>query len=156
MRRPELQFKWIGLEPPEDELRRAQIDQVYLTMGVYSPAYVQERLGVPVEFRDTSQHGDISQLVPFLQRAIKADLADWRERARREFKRGQRFSVFYSQIIPSNLYSRIVKELEKAESLEDIDNSFEKAKNYLQDTQYLLKSLLPVQEVGEEQPFRYP
>jgi hypothetical protein len=61
---------WIGLEPPEDELRRAQVDQIYLSMGEFSPAYVQDRLGVPVEYRDgsrTTVQQDISTFLPFIQ-----------------------------------------------------------------------------------------
>lgn len=160
---PAFEFKWIGLEPPEDELRRAQVDQIYLSMGVFSPAYVQDRLGVPVEYRDGSRatvQQDISPFLPFIQRAIKAELNDWRERTRREFKRGDRFSVFYSKVIPEDMYSKIVKSLQDVRSVEDLDRIFDEARNALQDTQYLEKAVLslscPAQEVGEAQPFRYP
>ena len=156
MRQPALEFKWLGLEPPEDELRRAQIDQVYLSMGVYSPAYVQQRLGVPPEYRDqpARQGQDIASFLPFLQRAAKADLDDWREKARREFKKGERFSIFRSDVIPERIYGQVAAGLQRADSLEAIDAVFEKARNLLSHTEYF--DIFPVQEVGEFEPFRYP
>jgi hypothetical protein len=155
MRQPALEFKWLGLEPPEDELRRAQIDQVYLSMGVYSPAYVQERLGVPPEYRESVRQGqDIASFLPFLQRAAKADLDDWREKARREFKKGERFSVFRSDVIPEKIYGQIAAGLQQANSLEAIDAIFEKARNLLSHTEHF--NVLPALEVGEIEPFRYP
>ena len=37
MGRPDLCFAWEGLEPPEDELKRAEIHTAYINAGVYSP-----------------------------------------------------------------------------------------------------------------------
>lgn len=45
-KRPELAFRWKGLEPQEDRLQQAQVDQIYLSMGVYDVTHVQERLGI--------------------------------------------------------------------------------------------------------------
>ncbi|RJR09984.1 hypothetical protein C4588_04145 [Candidatus Parcubacteria bacterium] len=150
MHRPDVEFKWIGLEPPEDELKTAQVDQIYLNMGVYSPEYVQSRLGIPTEFRSKSQ---LEAYLPYIQRAIKAELADWRDRSRRSFKRGERMIVYRSKIIPDDLYADIATQLQKAESLDAIDAAFEHARIIL-DTE--LTKIVPAREVGEVIPFRYP
>lgn len=51
MRRPYLRWKWVGMDPQDDQMQQAQIDEVYLRNGVYSLAYVQDRLGVPPSMR---------------------------------------------------------------------------------------------------------
>lgn len=52
-----MKFMWVGLEPQEDRLQQAQIDQVYIQSGVYTEGYVQERLGIPREYRPTLTPG---------------------------------------------------------------------------------------------------
>jgi hypothetical protein len=51
MRKPWLKFQWIGLDPTEDTLKQAQVDQINMDMGVYDVGYIQERDGIPQEHR---------------------------------------------------------------------------------------------------------
>jgi hypothetical protein len=51
MRKPHLKYQWVGLDPSEDTLKQAQVDQINLDMGVYDVGYIQERDGVPSEHR---------------------------------------------------------------------------------------------------------
>jgi hypothetical protein len=151
MRRPDLQFKWIGLEPPEDELRRAQIDQVYLSMGVYSPAYVQDRLGVPVEFRESSPVvGLPAQFSSLFERAMKYELHRWRQNAI-ALKKGKTTEQFTSEILPLELQNEIRVRLNSCQTADEAAVLFDSILS-----SDLQRSLFPVQEVGEAQPFRYP
>lgn len=43
---PDVRFTWKGMEPQEDRLQQAQMDQIYLMMGVYDVNHVRERLGL--------------------------------------------------------------------------------------------------------------
>lgn len=43
---PHLKFVWVGLDPKEDELRQAQVDEIYLRRGVYGTDTVRMRLGM--------------------------------------------------------------------------------------------------------------
>ncbi|GIV62993.1 MAG: hypothetical protein KatS3mg045_0332 [Bellilinea sp.] len=152
LHRPDLEFKWIGLEPPEDELRRAQIDQVYLSMGVYSPAYVQNRLGVPEEFRQAtaSPTGLLSQFPSLFERAARYELHRWRQNAV-ALKKGKTTEQFTSEILPLHLQNTIRKQLNACKTADEAAGVFD---GLLNDN--LQRYLFPVQEVGEEQPFRYP
>jgi len=47
LRCPDVRFTWKGMEPQEDKLQQAQVDQIYLMMGVYDVNHVRERLGLP-------------------------------------------------------------------------------------------------------------
>lgn len=47
LRCPAVRFAWKGMEPQEDKLQQAQVDQIYLMMGVYDVNHVRERLGLP-------------------------------------------------------------------------------------------------------------
>jgi len=49
--RPNLQFKWVGMDPKRDAVAQAQLDQIYVPMGVYTLEYVQEREGIPPQYR---------------------------------------------------------------------------------------------------------
>jgi hypothetical protein len=49
--KPHLGFIWVGLEPQEDRLSQSQVDTAYIASGVYTVGYVQDRLGIPKEFR---------------------------------------------------------------------------------------------------------
>lgn len=53
MRKPHLQFHWVGLEPSEDTLKKAQVDQINIAMDIYDRGFVQERDGIPAEHRPT-------------------------------------------------------------------------------------------------------
>ncbi len=150
-KRTDLEFKWIGLEPPEDDLRRAQVDQVYLSMGVYSPAYVQERLGVPAEFRGSSPMvGLPGQLAPLFERAAKYELHRWRQNAVALFK-GKTREQFLSDVLPLDLQNEIRARLNVCRTADEVAAIFD---SILSD--HLEKYLFPAREVGEAQPFRYP
>ncbi len=43
---PHLRFVWVGLDPKADELRQAQVDEIYLRRGVYGVDTVRMRLGM--------------------------------------------------------------------------------------------------------------
>lgn len=157
-RRPDAEFRWKGLEPPEDELRRAQIDQVYLSMGVYSPSYVQERLGVPPEYRQqltpVPAFGAPSAAWPglpgVLERAARYELHRWRQNAIALFK-GKTREQFTSDVLPLDLQNEIREQLNKCAAADEAAAIFDRLLN-----EDLKKRLLPAEEVGEEQPFRYP
>ena len=51
MAKPWLKFKWTGLDPSEDTLKQAQVDQINIDLGVYDREYVQDRDGIPQERR---------------------------------------------------------------------------------------------------------
>ena len=51
LKQPGLRFRFIGLDPQEDRLKQAQVDATYIGAGVYNVGFVQDRLGVPPEFR---------------------------------------------------------------------------------------------------------
>lgn len=151
LHRPDLEFKWIGLEPPEDKLRRAQIDQVYLSMGVYSPAYVQERLGVPVEYRHVANNGLVG--LPFdslFERAVKYELHRWRQNAI-ALKKGKTTEQFVSDVLPFGLQNEVRYRLNDCQTADEAAKVFEDVLSG-----DLKKILFPAQEVGEAQPFRYP
>lgn len=66
---PHLKHRWVGLDTQEDQLQQAQVDDVYTRMGVYSVAYVQDRLGIPPEMRPVAgsvgaQTGSLAGLTP--------------------------------------------------------------------------------------------
>lgn len=42
-----LKFIWVGMDPQEDKLVQAQVDEIYLRTGVYDLGYVQNREGIP-------------------------------------------------------------------------------------------------------------
>lgn len=46
-----LRFSWVGMEPATDQVKQAQVDQIYLPMGIYTPEFVQDRLGIPAKYR---------------------------------------------------------------------------------------------------------
>lgn len=51
MGKPHLRFGLIGLDPSEDRLQQARVDEVYIRNGVYTVQYVQDRDNIPVEVR---------------------------------------------------------------------------------------------------------
>lgn len=168
MQKTGIKFQWKDADPQEDKSLQAQVDTAYISAGVYGPDYVQDRLGVAEKYRKTAQATPQapqfggqpislpSQLMPYLQRAVKADLSDWRERVRKDFKRNERFTVYRSKVIPDELYSQLSSRLQKVKNLEEIDAAFEQARAQLSD-EYLMKSVVPAREVGEHsKPFRYP
>ncbi len=147
--RPDLEFKWLGLEPPEDQMQRAQIDQIYLSTGVYTPAYVQERMGVPPEFRQMSPvpKFDFSSL---FERAAKYELHRWRQNAV-ALKKGKTTEEYVCEILPLELQNEIRKCINVCTTADEVVEVFDA---YLDGD--LTKRLFPAAEVGAAQPFRYP
>lgn len=135
LKRPDLKFQWIGLDPVPDKMQMAQVDQVYVGMGAYSLGYVQDRLGVPQNFRpvnppvrgfgeDIGAYGGGN---PYFARAVKADLATWREKAERAVKKGWNLPGFESEVIPGEMGRLVSRQLEKAGSVEEVRQVFEQA-----------------------------
>lgn len=62
---PGLEFAWIGLEPQEDKLQQAQVDQVYISAGVYGPGYVRKQLGIEEEEAQVEERETPPALLPF-------------------------------------------------------------------------------------------
>ena len=57
LKRPDLKFQWVGLDPVPDKLNMAQVDQIYIEMGAYDLPYVQDRLGVQnISDRQSQRH----------------------------------------------------------------------------------------------------
>jgi len=146
-RRPDAEFRWKGLEPPEDELRRAQIDQVYLSMGVYSPAYVQERLGVPPEYRTSTgtpapAFGAPSTSWPglpaLLERATRYELHRWRNNAVALFK-GKTREQFASDILPLDFQNEIRAQLNECKTADDAAAVFDRLLNESEELEKRLK-----------------
>lgn len=168
-RRPDAEFKWLGLEPPEDELRRAQIDQIYLTMMVYSPAYIQDRLGVPAQFRPSAPAGASGAIAaigapgggflqpsfqPFFERAARYELHRWRGNAVAVAK-GKTRQQFASDILPLALQNEIRAQLNACQSADEAAAVFDRL--LAEGNGELEKRLFPAQEVGAGNPFRaYP
>lgn len=135
-RRPDAEFRWKGLEPPEDELRRAQVDQVYLSMGVYSPAYVQDRLGVPPEYRQTvtpepalgASSTSWPGLPVLLERAARYELHRWRQNAI-AMKKGKTTEQFISDILPLDLQNEIREQLNECKTADEAAAVFDRILN---------------------------
>lgn len=50
-----IEFKWKGMDQQPDLMTQSSVDAAYIQAGVYSVAYVQDRLGVPKKFRPPEQ-----------------------------------------------------------------------------------------------------
>lgn len=136
LKRPDLKFQWIGLDPVPDKMQMAQVDQVYVGMGAYSLGYVQDRLGVPQNFRPVKApttnffDGGVPGYGggnPYFARAVKADLATWREKAERSVKKGWGRAEFQSEVIPGEMARLVSRQLGKAGSVEEVRRVFEQA-----------------------------
>ncbi len=153
--RDDLQFRWVKAEGKPNPLEQSQVDETNIRIGKYTIGFAQDRDGVPEEYRgqaaaqpDTS----ISQYAPYFRQAMKTDLSNWKKRARRNVKNGERLEVFYTDVIPESIYAEISAGLRKAETVAQVDSIFDIE---IDDTA-LIKSISA--EVGEEKsPFRvYP
>jgi hypothetical protein len=155
LKRPDLKFQWVGLDPTPDQLSMAQVDQIYTGMGAYDMAYVQDRLGVPRQFRPVDKpaqtsfpvspfpgspaqfqpnNGITAQPVnPFFTRAVKAELDTWREKVQRAMKKNWPLPDFKSEIIPAELHKSVSDSLRKAENPEAIVAIFENAEGSISD-----------------------
>jgi len=137
MRRPDLRFSWTGLEPVEDRATQATADQANIGLGVYNVAYVQDREGIPQEYRPTSApsadpkvgSGTLPMPLPpgyeqYLKRAIDADLKQWETKALRSLKKGWGAASFTSEVIPEGVHASISEKLEKATTEADVKAAF--------------------------------
>jgi hypothetical protein len=137
---PFAKFKWVGLEPPEDEVRQAQVDAQYIGV-VYTPDYVADRLGIPEKYR--VQHATSTpapqyttnvsavplpaQFEPYLRRAVEADLSAWKDKALRYHKKGWKQEMFISDVLPDNVRANIYHKIASAQSGDEIAQVFEVA-----------------------------
>lgn len=138
MYRRDVKFQWKNADPQEDKLQQSQVDQSYITAGVYGPDYVQDRLGIAEKYRKSAQAvpspspfgGAVPlppSMLPYVKRAFKADLTAWRDRAAREIEKrtGKVDPYFYhSEVIPADISNEIVAQLRKAESRGDVEMIF--------------------------------
>lgn len=140
--RPDLKFQWVGLNPAPDQLSMAQVDQLYTQMGAYSLAYVQDRLGVPQQFRPATVGGITSETntQPYLNYALKSELNQWREKALRARKKNWPVPGFKSDILPADLVRQVSNGLAKAANPDEINAVFHAA--------------LPQEVPGSQNPFR--
>lgn len=77
MRKPWLRFKWLGLDPNEDFLQKAQVDQIYLATGVYDTGYIQERDGIPPDHRPAAAPAEAPDEEPGLAKFFRGQRRDW-------------------------------------------------------------------------------
>lgn len=158
MNRRDVKFQFKSNAPQGDKLQQAQVDQLYIG-SVYSADYVADREGIPQKYRVKSQptpaagvqNGGmegglgIAGLLPFVKRALKADLSAWRDRAAREIAKPSGKVdpyYFYSEVIPADLRETISSQLRKAASRADVDEIF----NALLDEGSLQKSMTLIVE----------
>lgn len=160
LKRPDLKFQWVGLNPAPDQLSMAQVDQIYTQMGAYSMDYVQDRLGVPQQFRPLAPPinpvfgspyspgfqqpprslAPENDAQPFINHAIKLELGQWREKALRALKKKWPAPDFKSDILPADLATRVRQGLAKAATPEQIHAVFSAA--------------VPQEGNGDPKPFR--
>jgi hypothetical protein len=139
-----LRWHWKGLDPQEDRLQQAQVDEIYLRSGVYSPSFVQDRLGVGAAFRP--EPGSVNPLaqapspfggfgLPFGQaaalpagEATQADLRRWLTKSLKAVKAGRAAAVaFSSQAITDDCMAQIEAGLEDAQSETEVRQVFARA-----------------------------
>lgn len=137
MRRRDVKFQFKSAAPQSDKLQQAQVDQLYVG-SVYTADYVADRDGVPQKYRvraQPTQATDIfspgglpTSMLPFIKRALKADLTAWRDRAVREIgKPSGRIDpyFFFSEVIPAEMRESISSQLRKAAGREEAEAVFE-------------------------------
>ena len=144
LKRPDLKFQWVGLDPAPDQLQMAQVDQAYVDMGVYDLAFVQDRIGVPRQFRPVekpkpssppsafpagvfgaNQPANLTN--PYFTRAVKAELETWREKTQRALKKGWNLPDFESEILPVETMEAVRAGLAKITTSEQVTAVFEAA-----------------------------
>jgi len=76
-----LRFAWDGMDPQEDKLQQAQVDQIYVPLGIYGPGYVQDRLGVPPEHRPVEERAGRGEEVEPAPGVMPVGLPEWYQRA---------------------------------------------------------------------------
>lgn len=160
MRRRDVKFQFKSAAPQADKLQQAQVDQLYIGT-VYSADYVADRDGVPQKYRvktrpqapgymtaggPATSAPMVNNLLPFIKRALRADLATWRDRAGREIARPSgRVDPyhFYSDVIPAEMRETLSAQLRKASSRDDVDAIFDAVMNGMDEaSERLAKSVV--------------
>ena len=145
MNRGDVKFQFKSVLPQTDKLQQAQVDQLYIGT-VYSADYVADRESIPQKYRVKSQPtpayggfppfsaqsggpvGLPPSLLPFVKRAVRADLTTWRDRAAREIgKPSGKVDpyYFYSEVIPADLRESISGQLRKAANRDEAEAVFD-------------------------------
>lgn len=123
LKRPDLRFAWTGLEQAEDRATQSTADQANVNMGVYTVGYIQDRDGIPLEYRPAEGGAGAPAKLPvtlppeyemYLKRAVQADLDVWEKKAIRHLKKGWDMPTFTSEVIPAELHKRITSLLSTA------------------------------------------
>jgi hypothetical protein len=160
---PWAKSKWIGLEPQEDELKKAQVEDTRIKSGVWSIEYVQDQIGYPKEkYKDAPKAppaapgafgapapanmppGAVAPpaasalpvqptrppvLMPanfgkITERAVVAELLDWRDRERRRLEKHIHLAPFRAECIPPEAVDEIAEALGQAQNRADVDRIF--------------------------------
>jgi hypothetical protein len=143
LRRWDVKFQFKNSAPQADKLQQAQVDQLYIG-SVYTPDYVADREGIPQKYRIKGQPaaepptaqppapggpaGLPAALLPFVKRAIRADLTTWRDRATREISKPTgRIDpyLFFSDVIRPELRESISEQLRKAGTRDEAEAVFD-------------------------------
>jgi hypothetical protein len=136
---PYAKSHWVGMEPPEDELKTAQVHQIYMTAGVYGKDYVANQLGIPDKYRPVepptppTPEGFVAnaaaistpaEALKYQSHAIVGDLQKWDEKATRFAKKGWKQQDFTDTIIPDGLRKAIFSAVCSASGPEAVHNVF--------------------------------
>ena len=156
LKAPFAKSHWIGLEPPEDELTKAQVHQIYVGL-VYSAEYVADELGIPEKYRikqpmasglPSTPEGFVAtpkllanpnvqpmvsplqsteQALKYQSRALIADLKLWDEKATRFAKKGWEQVEFTDTILPEAMVKSIHAQVLEAKIPEAVHKVFTEA-----------------------------
>ncbi len=154
MYRRDVKFQFKSAAPQQDKLQQAQVDQLYIG-SVYSADYVADREGIPQKYRVKSQDAQPASfqgygnpvglppsLLPFVKRALRADLSTWRDRAAREISKPSGKVdpyFFYSEVIPPNLSESISGKLRKASNRDEVESVFDLVLQSMDDPEGVLQ-----------------
>jgi hypothetical protein len=152
MNRRDVKFQWKDAAPQEDRLQQSQVDQAYISAGVYGADYVQDRLGISKKYRQSAQAAPAQSpftnyqtptippnLMPYLKSGAKYELHRWRTNAV-AFMKGKTREVFTSDILPADLQTHIREALNKCQTADEAAAVFDP----LLDDAALQKSLAPI------------
>lgn len=137
LRRPDLRFSFVGLDPVEDRGVQVDIDQKNVDLGVYTVAYVQDRDAIPQEYRPaivreaTPQAGagaTLPMTLPpgyerYLKAAVNGDLEKWKDKQLRALKKGWGVVSWKSDVIPPKLSAQIHDTLNALETTKALDEA---------------------------------
>lgn len=131
---PELKMTPKNYKSMEEQTAQSSVDSANISAGVYTVAYVQDRDGIPPEYRPQAQGGAQQTTVPvpvpeqyaaYMKRAIAADLDLWHNKAQRALKKGWDAPVlFKSDVIPPATIAALSEAVRAARSEEDLRTAF--------------------------------